>query len=119
MSVDIEIRPRRAKAEIIPDIKPFLIRDEFFKLYFSNLGVGNDLAVHRKTDIYDLSRKKKNEKFLFAIIRTSRGLEDLDENTIKSKQLVEKNKIKIMVTFFFINSILEMKQKMIQSSFYL
>ena len=53
----------------IPFWERFFIRDEFIKLYFQNLGISKKLKICRLTDIYKIKRKKKNEKFLFTIIR--------------------------------------------------
>ena len=53
----------------IPFWERFFIRDEFLKLYFQNLGISTKLNISRLTDIYKIKRKKKNEKFLFSIIR--------------------------------------------------
>ena len=53
----------------IPFWERFFIRDEFIKLYFQNLGISKKLKICRLTDIYKIKRKKKNEKFLFSIIR--------------------------------------------------
>ena len=53
----------------IPFWERFFIRDEFLKLYFQNLGISKKLKICRLTDIYKIKRKKKNEKFLFTIIR--------------------------------------------------
>ena len=53
----------------IPFWERFFIRDEFLKLYFQNLGISTKLNISRLTDIYKIKRKKKNEKFLFTIIR--------------------------------------------------
>jgi hypothetical protein len=76
------------------DWRKILIRDEFLKLYFDNLGVNDRLYVERFTNFYDIQRKKNKEKFLFAIIKTK--VKDLamesEAEIKKNEQIIEMTK---------------------------
>jgi hypothetical protein len=53
--------------------KRSLIRQEFLKLYFDYLGVNDNLTVEKFTDLYEINRSKKKDKFLFAIVKTKKN----------------------------------------------
>lgn len=53
--------------------KRSLIRQEFLQLYFDYLGVNDNLSVEKYTDLYEINKSKKKDKFLFAIVKTKKN----------------------------------------------
>lgn len=73
--------------------KRSLIRQEFLKLYYDSLGVNDNLNVDKYTDLYEINRSKKKDKFLFAIVKTKRNplinpKKNIYENIIEYKSEV-------------------------------
>jgi len=48
-----------------------LLGNQFLKLYFFNMGIGNSLIVDRIIKLNDLRIRKSNEIFKFAIVRSN------------------------------------------------
>jgi hypothetical protein len=66
--------------------KRSLIRQEFLKLYFDYLGVNDNLSVDKYTDLYEINRSKKKDKFLFAIVKTKKNpLADPKKNLYENR----------------------------------
>lgn len=76
-----------------------LIREEFLKLYFDNLGLNESFKVERLTDLPDILRKKDQEKFLFAIARINKSIRSFRnlEHQKETIDYINKNKLVIMV----------------------
>lgn len=50
--------------------KNILIRDEFLKVYFKQMGIIDEINVERFSDIFDLKRAEVGLRFFFLIIKT-------------------------------------------------
>ena len=57
--------------------KTSLIRSEFLKIYFDEMGVNEEVSIDRLTNLYDCFKDNNNNKFLFAIVRVNENSENI------------------------------------------
>ena len=82
--------------------KTSLIRSEFLKIYFDEMGVNEEVSIDRLTNLYDCFKDNNNNKFLFAIVRVNENSENIKkalDTEVKegtSFRMLENTDIKIM-----------------------